>query len=185
MMKSVLSFLNKINGMKKCIICCSLAVLCAGCLTSEDIDYFRLGAFSDADRQAGWTDADYDAYYHWFHQRFGDGTGNSNFEIIHNRDEIQPYLQYGLIDDTTLKKVNFDKQVVLAVAEGVVAAKDIYIVKDYSSVISYTLVYDKNSPQCCKENCSQEEFKDRYVSMYAVERIITEHEFMKSVDKCE
>ena len=170
--------------MKKYIVTCALVAFCLGCYETEKLDAVKLGTFSDSYRQANWTDEEYQAYHEWFEQLYATFVED---RVVHNMNELQPYIQYGLIDDAAIKEVNFDKQVVFPVNEGLVPAKRISINKDASGVVSYSLTYDKTSPACCKDNCPPENanLKDTYFSVYAVDKVLGEHLILKGVDECE
>lgn len=172
--------------MKKLLLACLIVGFGTGCDSDDDIAYTRLGSFSDSYRQTGWSDAEYEAYYEWFHEHFGSSNGQGGFEIIHNMNELAPFIQYGLIDDSTLKKVNFDAQVVLVEAEGLAPSVDIRIVKDRSSVVSFSPVFEATDPQCCTDNCprTNEPLTVQFASMFAVDRMIATHEVLRSVHKC-
>ncbi|MBO4350116.1 MAG: hypothetical protein J6A01_04100 [Proteobacteria bacterium] len=170
--------------MKKMIVACALTLLCLGCLDIEDLDTVKLGTFSDSYRQANWTDEEYQTYKEWFDQLLDTKIED---RILNNMNGLQPYLQYGLINVAASNKVNFDKQVVFIVKEGLVPAKEISIALDYGGVVSYSMTYDKTSPACCKDNCPPENanLKDTYFSVYAVDKAMTEHLLLKGTDKCE
>ena len=173
--------------MKKYLLICMLAGFTLGCSSDDDIAYSRIGSFSDAFRLSSWNDADYEAYYEWFHQHYGNNNGQNGIEIIHNMNELKPYIQYGLIDDLSVQQLNFDTQVVLIEAEGLGPSVDMKIVKDRSSVVSFSPVFEADSPQCCTDNCprTNEPLTVLFASMYAVDRMIASHEVLRAVHKCQ